>query len=159
MDHDILLAKMHHYGINGIEHEWFRSYLNNRKQFCKVNGVSSEIQAIEIGIPQGSCLGPLLFLLYVNDLPFALKKADTTICYSSDIIEDLNAVVNAEHCKWVVYSKFYTCWSLHLNHGIQWHSYREQGGKRPHHTFLMHFVVKSDVLSDTFSLRIMNLVS
>ena len=79
MDHDILLAKMHHYGINGIEHEWFRSYLNNRKQFCKVNGV------------------------YVNDLPFALKKAhatmyadDTTICCSSDNIEDLNAVVNAE---------------------------------------------------------------
>ena len=103
VDHDILLAKMHHYGINGIEHDWFRSYLNNRKQFCNVSGVSSEIQAIEIGVPQGSCLGPLLFLLYVNDLPFALKKVhaamyvdDTTICYSSDNIEDLNAVVNAE---------------------------------------------------------------
>ena len=79
------------------------SYLNNRKQFCNVNGVSSEIQAINIGVPQGSCLGPLLFLLYVNDLPFALKKAhatmyadDTTIRCSSDNVEDLNAVVNAE---------------------------------------------------------------
>ena len=48
VDHDMILAKMHHYGINGIEHEWFRSYLNNRKKFCKVNGVSSEIQATEI---------------------------------------------------------------------------------------------------------------
>ena len=103
VDHDILLAKMHHYGINGIEHNWFCSYSNNRKQFCYVNGVSSEIQAIDIGVPQGSCLGPLLFLVYVNDLPFALKKVhatmyadDTTICYSSDDIEDLNTVVNAE---------------------------------------------------------------
>ena len=103
MDHDTLLAKMHHYGINGIKHDWFCSYSNNRKQFCNVNGVSSEIQAIDIGVPQGSCLGPLIFLIYVNDLPFALKKAhatmyadDTTICYSSDNIEDLNAVVNAE---------------------------------------------------------------
>ena len=100
---NILLAKMHHYGINGIEHNWFCSYLNNRKQFCHVNGVSSEIHAIDIGVPQGSCLGPLLFFLYVNDLPFALKKAhatiyadDTTIRYSSDNIEDLDAVVNAE---------------------------------------------------------------
>ena len=103
VDHDILLAKMLHYGIKGIEHDWFRSYLNNRKQFCNVNGISSEIQAIELGVPQGSCLGPLLFLLYINDLPFALKKThatmyadDTTICYASDDMEELNAIVNAE---------------------------------------------------------------
>ena len=103
VDHDMLLAKMHHYSINGIEHDLFCSYLNKRKQFCNVNGVFSEIQAIDIGVPQGSCLGALLFLLYVNDLPFALKKApatmyadNTTIRYSSDNMEDLNAVVNAE---------------------------------------------------------------
>ena len=103
VDHGILLAKLHHCGINGIEHDWFRSYLNNRRQFCKVNSEPSKIQSIEIGVPQGSCLGPLIFLLYINDLPFALSEAhatiyayDTTISYSSDNMKDLVAVINSE---------------------------------------------------------------
>ena len=103
VDHGIFPAKLHHYGINGIEHVWFRSYLNNHKQFCKVNGESSKIQSIEIRFPQVSCPGPLLFLLYINDLPLALSEAhatmyadDTTISNSSDNMEDLVAVVNSK---------------------------------------------------------------
>ena len=103
VDHKILLDKMHHYGIDGLEHQWFSSYLHNRRQCCKVNGVTSDTAEINIGVPQGSCLGPLLFLLYINDLPFALRKAhatmyadDTAISYSSDKIEEIDAVVNAE---------------------------------------------------------------
>ena len=94
---------MHHYGNDGIEHDWFRSYLNNRKQFPKVNGESSKIQSVKIGVPQDSCLRPLLFLLCINDLPFAPSEAhatmyadDTTISYSSDNMEDLVAVFNSE---------------------------------------------------------------
>ena len=60
-DHQVLLNKMRNYGIDGLEHQWFRSYLENRKQFCKVNGVSSDLAEINIGVPQGSCLGPLYF--------------------------------------------------------------------------------------------------
>ncbi len=103
VDHQILLDKMQFYGITGLAHKWFSSYLDNRKQYCRVNGTTSSIENIDIGVPQGSCLGPLLFLLYINDLPFALKKAkatmyadDTAISYSSDKSEELDLVINEE---------------------------------------------------------------
>ena len=103
VDHQILLDKMQFYGITGLAHKWFSSYLDHRRQYCKVNGTASSIENIDVGVPQGSCLGPLLFLLYINDLPFALKKAkatmyadDTAISYSSDRREELDLVINAE---------------------------------------------------------------
>ena len=102
VDHGILFDKMKFYGINGIDHDWFRLYLNNRKQFCKVNGVCPDIKDIAIGLPQGSCLGSF-FSLYINDLPFALTKAetnmyadDTVISYSSKTLDELHRVLNAE---------------------------------------------------------------
>ena len=60
VDHSILLEKLSLYGIRGIELEWFRSYLSGRQQYCKVNGHISNIESIRYGVPQGSCLGPLL---------------------------------------------------------------------------------------------------
>ena len=77
VDHGILLDKMKFYGICGLEHDWFRSYLNNRKQFCKINGVFSDIKDIDVGKPQRSCLAQLLFLLYI----FSLKEGrDKHVC-------------------------------------------------------------------------------
>ena len=59
VDHEILLDKLKMYGVNGSEHDWFTSYLDNRKQFCRINGSSSDVEGINYGVPQGSCLGPL----------------------------------------------------------------------------------------------------
>ena len=57
----ILLAELKKYGTDGLEYLWFQSYLENRRQFCRINGACSDWKDIDCGVPQGSCLGPLLF--------------------------------------------------------------------------------------------------
>ena len=75
VNHSILLKKLHHYGIRGITDDWFKSYLTNRTQQTKVNDSISEKIEITYGLPQGSMLGPLLFLVYINDLHDAVTHS------------------------------------------------------------------------------------
>ena len=82
LDHDILLSKLRNYGVRGVALDWFRNYLSNRTQYVSINGTDSGLLPIECGVPQGSILGPLLFLVYINDLPNACNA--TTILFADD---------------------------------------------------------------------------
>jgi hypothetical protein len=105
-------------GVRGMELQWFKSYLSNRQQFVTVNGFSSTLLSIILGVPQGSILGPLLFLVYINDLPqcsnlLSLLFADDTTLFDSDSnIDDLVSRVNIEFKKVVYYFRAHKL-SLH----------------------------------------------
>ena len=73
VDHQILLAKLNHYGIRGVSNDWFKSYLSNRNQYVSINGYGSGIATMNSDVPQGSVLGPFLFLSYINELHQAIK--------------------------------------------------------------------------------------
>jgi len=74
VNHEILLYKLNNYGIRGTSYAWFKNYLTNRKQFVSLDGISSHLENISCGVPQGSILGPILFLIYINDMHNAVPE-------------------------------------------------------------------------------------
>ena len=95
VDHGILISKLVKYGITGNENGWFTSYLTNRSQYCSIDDQVSDIVEMECGIPQGSRLGPLLFIIYLNDFEHCLEHSRANM-YSDDTEITISLINQAE---------------------------------------------------------------
>ena len=106
VNHDVLLSKLNNYGIKDIPHKWFTSYLDKRTQKCSINGSLSQSCLLSCGVPQGTILGPLLFLLYINDLPNCLTNCqprmyadDTHFTYAGVSTDNIESCLNNDLVK------------------------------------------------------------
>jgi len=103
VNHSILLRKLYNYGIRGVAHKWCECYLNERAQYVQYNNTNSTCKPISCGVPQGSILGPLLFLLYINDMVHVssillpiLFADDTNMFITGNDLTEMSRTVNSE---------------------------------------------------------------
>ena len=94
INHNILIKKLSLYGIQGTELAWFKNYLKDRQQFVSLNGEVSSPQMIKTGVPQGSALGPFLFLIFINDLPQHIMNAHSNIFADDNVIYTMGKSAN-----------------------------------------------------------------
>ena len=103
IDHTLLINKLRYYGIRGTACEWLKSYLSHRKQLVNCNNTYSDLLEVICGVPQGSILGPKLFILYINDicniskiLDFIIFADDTNIFCTGDNLQEICKIMSSE---------------------------------------------------------------
>ena len=95
VDHSILLHKRYHYGVRSPAYDWFCDYLNSRTQLVSFNNVQSQKELVSCDVPQGSILGPLLFLLYIIDMAYVSNQLFTVLFADDTNIFDTNSDLKA----------------------------------------------------------------
>ena len=133
IDHSILLSKLEHYGFRGHIQEFIRNYLSSRRQYTLINSTHSSTQNIQYGVPQGSILGPLLFLIYINDIQHSTTKTelrlfadDTALFMHNKDLDILTHEITHEMelvKKWFISNKL--ALSLNKSNFILFHSKRK----------------------------------
>ena len=108
VNHKILLSKLNHYGIRSIANDWFKSFLANRTQYTNINGSNSNPEKVMYGVPQGSVLGPLLFIIFINDLNVSIKSSkvhhfadDTNLLLINKSLKQIKKLVNHDLVQWL----------------------------------------------------------
>ncbi|MCP4052884.1 MAG: reverse transcriptase family protein, partial [Mesoflavibacter sp.] len=118
ISHSILLKKLEKIGIHGLELEWFKNYLNNRNQFVYTNGEKSNLLGINKGVPQGSILGPILFLIYINDIKNCTSLMTLLFADDSNFLisgKDLNEIVEILNIELKNICDWFRCNEMSLN--------------------------------------------
>ena len=122
LSHSALLEKLKRFGITGDSHNWFTDYLFNRKQFCVVKNCKSKLLNMTCGVPQGSILGPLLFLMFFNDFEKCLKRsqslnfADDTVVYIHGKTKDIaESQLNEDQLVKIIMSTYFKTNQLIIN--------------------------------------------
>ena len=145
-----MLDKLNYYGFCGIVNQWFSSYLSNRTQTTEIGSHISSKLNINCGVPQGSVLGPLLFLLYINDIQYCSSKLqfflfadDTNALYAHKDLKTLELTVNAKfHCLYINWLASGFLWILKKSNYVIFHSYQKKSLMIPRLMFLTMKAIK-----------------